>query len=178
MKHRSQLARTQLILGILMVVLGIAALIRPLSLLTGFVIACGIMAIILGIFDIVFYIRAERFSGAGPLTAVITGVLSIMVGVMLLIFPDAGRMVLCVLFPIWFIAHSAAQLAQADILRLTSARGYYLLSVITAIIGIILGFLLLLQPLLSGVALGWMIGLYLILLGAAGIVLSFSRHNL
>ena len=106
MIKRSGLLWIELIGGILLLILGIATFVRPEGAITGIVIIYGIFAVLTGIADITFYCRIERHTGIGSAISLITGILSVMAGIMLLAYPRAGEWVLSFLFPIWFIALS------------------------------------------------------------------------
>ena len=104
MRRKSGFGWLELILGILLVILGIFSMIKPNTALTGIVIVYGIAAIVIGISDIMMYVRVERYTGFGPMVSLIGGILSVMSGVMLFVYPNAGKWILSLLFPIWFIA--------------------------------------------------------------------------
>ena len=126
-------------------------------------------------FLIIMYIQVERYTGFGPYLSLIPGILSIMSGVMLLIYPGAGMAVLTILFPIWFIAHCISRLAHLGVIRFLSGAGEYYFTLIVNIIGLILGFLMILRPMLSLTAVGCIAGAYLILLGIDSVVMAVSR---
>ena len=58
----------------------------------------GIVALIMGIADIVLYVRVERYTGFGPMVSLVSGILSVMAAMMLLVYPNAGKWVLSMLF--------------------------------------------------------------------------------
>ena len=120
------------------------------------------------------YIQVERYTGFGPYLSLIPGILSIMSGVMLLIYPGAGMAVLTILFPIWFIAHCISRLFQLHLIRITAGSGIYYFTMIVSIIGLILGFMMLFRPVLTLLSASYIAGIYLILLGIDGIVMAFS----
>lgn len=88
MKKLSGFGWLELAVGILLVILGIWAFMNPQMAMTGMIFAYGIAAIIMGITDIVMYIRVERYTGLGPLISLISGILSVMSGIMLLVYPE------------------------------------------------------------------------------------------
>lgn len=175
MRRRSGFGWLELVIGILMILLGILAFARPDTALTGMVFAYGIAAIVMGIADIVLYIQVERYTGLGPVLSLISGILSVMSGIMLIVYPKAGMLVLTVLFPLWFIAHCISRLAHVGHIRFVAGKGIYYFSLIIYIIGLILGFMMLLSPLFTLTAVSYLAGTYLILLGIDAIVIAFSR---
>lgn len=117
MRRRSRYGWLELIEGILLILLGVITLFRPGNVLKGVTIIYGIMAVVTGISDIVFYAKTERYMGFGPTVALVSGILSILTGLMLLMYPNAGELVLVLLLPIWFIAHSISRLTHLPLVR-------------------------------------------------------------
>lgn len=91
MRDRSGFGWLALIVSILLVLLGIATFIWPEAALESFVMVYGVLAVATGIMDIAFYARVERHTGFGPMTALVSGILSVMCGFMLLVYPSAGQ---------------------------------------------------------------------------------------
>ena len=174
MKKRSGFGWMELIEGVLLIILGVLNLIRPQNALTGIVMIFGLIAVITGIADIVFYIKMEMHTGFGPTIALISGILSVIAGFMLLVYPNACKWVLALLIPIWFIAHCISHLSHLNIIRITAGSSYYYFSLIINIIGLVLGFLMLIRPVIAVVSVGYIIGIYLILLGIDSIVRAVS----
>lgn len=174
MKRRSGFGWLELILGILLILLGIFTLASPDLALTGLVVVYGIIAIVMGIADIVLYVRLERYIGFGPVVSLISGILSVMSGFMLLVYPNAGKWVLSLLFPIWFIAHCISRLSHLQTIRMTAGNGMYYFTLIVNIIGLILGFMMLLRPVFTLLSVTYIVSLYLILLGVDSIAIAIS----
>ena len=91
MKRKNGFGWSELIVGVLLILLGIFAFIRPESMLTGAVVIYGVIAIVMGIEDLVVYARLSRFIGFGPMLSLISGILSVMCGVMLIANPNVGK---------------------------------------------------------------------------------------
>ncbi|MEI3101575.1 MAG: DUF308 domain-containing protein [Oscillospiraceae bacterium] len=72
----------------MLVALGIFASETPALALKGVVIVCGLAAIIMGIADIMLYISVERFTGFGPSLSLVSGILSVIAGIMLAAYPE------------------------------------------------------------------------------------------
>ena len=97
-----------------------------------------------------------------------------MTGVMLAAYPEAGVLVLTILFPIWFMAHCISRLAHLGHIRFVAGNGIYYFTMAVNIIGLLLGFLMLLNPLSTLTAIRLFAGFYLILLGIDSVVTAFS----
>lgn len=175
MRRRSGYGWFELIIGIMLVVLGIFTFIRSGSTLTGIVILYGLVAVITGISDLIFYVRTERYTGFGSAVSLISGIFSIMAGVMLLVYPGAGRWVMVLLLPLWFIAHCVSRLSHLNFIRVTAGEIYYWFALIVNIIGIILGIMMIVRPMLSLFSAGFLIGTYLILLGVDNIMVGAGK---
>ena len=99
MRRRSGFGWLELAIGIILIALGILVFLKPDLALTGMVFAYGIAAVVMGIADIVLFIEFQRYTGFGPILALVSGVLSVMSGLMLVVYPGTGALVLTVLFP-------------------------------------------------------------------------------
>ena len=117
--------------------------------------AVGILLILLGIFTFV----------------------SVMVGVMLLIYPGTAEWVISIMLPVWFIAHCVSRLAHIGMLRKEMGKGFAVSMALLNAAGLLLGVAMLLDPVLSLISLGYIIGFCLILLGAESVARAFERRK-
>ena len=166
--------------GVLLILLGLFTFLRPGSLLTGIVAVYGLIAVITGVEDILIYIKLEKYTGFGPLVSLISGILSVMCGCMLLLYPGAGKWIMSLLFPIWFMAHCISRLTHGYILRMTGRKFFYYFSLIVNIAGLILGFLMFFHPMLTFMTMrfmGYVVAVYLILLGIDSIAAALGRRD-
>lgn len=166
----------ELILGILLILLGIYTFANPSAAMTGVTVVYGTLALITGIVDIIFYVKLEQRTGFGPAFSLVGGILSIIVGILILCNIAAGAWTLVILFPIWFIAHCVARLTHLPYIRLTVGNGYYYFTLAVNILGLILGFLMIFNPYLSFLSISYLIGFYLLFLGIDSLV--FAIHLL
>lgn len=178
MKKYSGFVWMELIVGVLLILLGVYTFLRPGSLLTGIVAVYGLIALITGVHDILSYIRLEKYTGFAPLMSLISGIFSVMCGCMLLLYPGAGKWILSLLFPIWFIAHCISRLAHVYIIRMTGHKFLYYFALTVNIAGVVLGFLMFFNPMLTFMTMrfmGYVVAVYLILLGIDSIAAAFDR---
>lgn len=175
MRNRSGFGWIEFITGVCMILLGIFSLTSPGSMFASLTILYGVIAIITGVCDIVFYIKAERYTGFGPVVALVCGILSVMAGVMLLTHPEAGVWAASILFPLWFITHCVSRLSHLDLIRITAGTFYFYFSLVVNVLGLILGASMMFEPVFTIFAAGVLIGIYLILSGIESIVLAFSE---
>lgn len=163
----------ELMAGIVMIALGIVSLARPSLAVTGLVYAYGAAGVIVGVADILRYIRVERYTGFGPMVSLVAGVLSVMAGVVILVNPRVGMAVFSLLFALWFITHCVSRLASLSRVRLAAGRGAYYAALVLNLMGLVLGAVLVVLPTASLLALGYLAAGYLIVLGAESLVMAF-----
>ena len=166
MRGRSRFGWSQFIMGVCLVLLGVFTFLRPRSIFDGIAVVYGAAAVVTGICDIVIYIKEERFTGFGPVVSLVAGILSVMTGI--------AEGVVALLFPLWFIAHCISRLAHSAIIRFVAGSFYYYFSLVVNIVGLVLGFLMLLQPILTFLTLGYLIALCLVAFGIDCILMAFS----
>ena len=169
MKREGGFGWSELIAGILLILLGVFTFARPESMLSGLVVVYGIIAIALGIEDIVVYVRLSRFTGFGPMLSLIAGILSVMCGIMLMANPNAGIWVLTVLLPV-----------AGYVIWGFSLLFYYYFSLLLNILGLILGFMMLFSPMLSFLtirAISYLVAVYLVLFGIESVIAAFARKK-
>ena len=87
MRRRSGFGWLELVLGIILMVLGVLTFAQPDLALTSMVFAYGIAAVVMGVADIILYVQVERYIGFGPILSLISGILSVMSGIMLVVYP-------------------------------------------------------------------------------------------
>lgn len=169
----------ELLSGILLVLLGIFTFVNPGKLLTGFILVYGLLALLTGISDIVFYVKTEYHIGFGPTISLVSGTLSILSGLMLLFYPGIAKWAMAVFFPLWFIAHCISRLSHLGYLSQFLGSGYCISRTVINVVGLILGCVLLIFPNTSFMTLNYLVGIYLILMGIDSItfVCGGSRHR-
>lgn len=91
------------------------------------------------------------------------------------VYPNAGKWVLSLLFPIWFIAHCLSRLSHLNTIRFIAGNFVYWFTMIVNIIGLVLGIVMIFSPNISVAAVAYIVGAYLVLFGIDCIILAFSR---
>lgn len=76
MKRHTGYGWLELIEGILLIILGALAIASPGGILRWITIFYGVMAIVTGITDIIFYAKSERYIGFAPCVSLAAGVIS------------------------------------------------------------------------------------------------------
>lgn len=174
MKRRSGYGWLQLIIGIILIICSIMSFAHIGTALRSVIFLYGCIAVFTGINDIIFYIRVSEFLGFGPMLSLISGIVSVMTGVLIMVYPGAGEMILAFLFPIWFLAHCISHLSQAGFVRRRGGAVSYYCVMIANIIGIILAIFMLLRPVITLMSLNIIIGIYLLILGIESLILGIE----
>ncbi len=177
MTRRSKFGWVELVLGTLLIILGIFTLANPNTALTTFVYIYGFFAIISGIADITLYIKLQKRYGLGPVAALISGILSAIVGIIILFNPFTMKIVLAVLFPIWFIIHCVSRLGNLNFTRVVAGNAQYWISLILNVLGLVLGILLMVNPFVSLTTLVYIAAFYLLLSGISSLALGLSKFG-
>lgn len=177
MNKRTAFDWSEFIIGILMIVMGVVTFVRPTLTVTTMVVLYGLIAIIMGICDIVIYVRGERYVGFGSMLTLIFGVISLLSGVMLISHPSTGRLLLLIIFPIWFISHCVSRISRLGIERFLMPKAMYWISLCINIAGIILGVLMIFSPAFSITGISVVVGIYLLLGGIDSIISVFNERS-
>lgn len=83
-----------------------------------------------------------------------------------------GASFIAVIFAVWFIFDAITQLATANFFKRLD-KGYYWVIVILSILSLIMGIMLLFNPMLSALTIVWIISIYLITIGILKIIQAF-----
>lgn len=172
MERRRSVDWPALILGILFILVSLLSFSDPVGDLISLVIFFAIFAIIKGVYELIARNALKNLTGYKAFFPIIIGVVDIIVGIYLLFNLNIGVAVLPFVFAIWFIIDSVFSLFTLDLAK-TFSRGYFWFALIMNILGIILGFMLLSNPLVSALTLGFLVGVYLMIFGITQIIYAF-----
>ena len=175
MKYEHRYLFVEILEGVLLVMLGVATMLRTEQVLDSLTLIFGILAVITGLADVMFYIRLERHTGFRPAVSLVSSILSIMLGCALIAHPNVGTGIMLIIFPIFIIAHCIARLTHLNIVRYVAGEVSFWLTLISNTVGLILGVILLFDPALSA-ALGVILGVDLILLGIEAVVFAIDCY--
>ncbi|MCI5812872.1 MAG: DUF308 domain-containing protein [Limosilactobacillus coleohominis] len=160
------------VLGILFVILGCVSMYHVDTTLRFVSILFGIGAILKGIYEIWLRQTVDNLLNHKSVWLIVMAILDIILGIIFLFFHSVGALTIAYVFAIWFIIDCFGQLQVASFYR-EFRKGYYWLLVVLNVIGIVLGIVLLFNPMLSAIMLVWLIATFLILIGVLAIVASF-----
>lgn len=162
----------KLLMGILSVILAFFVISNPAASVLSLTWIIGVFLIINGVmrFSNRNTLRSMGMSNTGMLT--FSAVLDIILGLIILFVPASGEIYIWIVLSLALIMDSAFELFAAGIIKQAST-GLYWFTVILAVLGIILGFILLFNPILTlGVAV-LLLGAYFLVYGIMDIVTAF-----
>ena len=170
--HRS--ANWVIAFGVALILIGTLAILAPLA--TGIAIetVVGVLFILGGIAELVYAIRAAAFGGA--MLAAVSGLLSLVCGVLMVLHPIMGLAFLTLLLAGYFVADGIARIVLASQMRALPGWGWMLFD---GIVTIALAVVIFSQwPISGNWAIGILVGINLLLTGWAILAAGLAAKNL
>lgn len=162
-----------LLIGILFILGGFLSFSRPDKTLHLLSVIIGVVFLFDGIFELTIRRRFLRSLGEGTGWIVVLGILNIILGIIFIFHPGFGTLYIAIIFAIWFILDSIMEFSVGRLFKGVSG-GYYWLTIIFSILGIVLGVILLFSPVVSALTVVWIISMFLIIFGVLKIVQAFN----
>jgi uncharacterized membrane protein HdeD (DUF308 family) len=153
------------IAGLVSIVLGIALLANPGASLKTVIYLFGIMVVVYGLARIVAGLRGHMESKSA---GVVGGLFAIVLGVMIMAWPKMSALTLIYLIGGWAIVTGVVDIGGAFISKAGGAHRIWM--VIVGLVSMVFGLVLFFNPGEGGLALLWLIGVYLIVLGFIRII--------
>ncbi|MDS1269996.1 HdeD family acid-resistance protein [Lipingzhangella sp. LS1_29] len=160
--------------GVAALVFGILALVWPELTLVVLVILVGVFFLVDGVFLV-----TGAISGAAQghrWLPVFQGVLSLIFGGLVLLWPEVSALVLLMFIAAWALATGVVQIVTALRLR-RELTGEWLL-VLSGLLSVLFGIALLVWPAVGAIAVAWLIGCYVIVLGVMWFVLGLQLRRI
>lgn len=157
--------------GALAIVFGIVALTSPITTAIVLAVVIGVFAVVDGVIDLIDAIRHRGAPGVG--LRVFLGVISLLFGLIILIWPGKTLGFMVVLIAIWSILIGVLQIVANVSIR-KDAPGAWIWGAVSGAIGLIFGIVVLFNLGIGLVALIWLIGIWAIVFGLALIVLGLQ----
>ncbi len=162
-----------LLLGIIYIIVAIIAFKDPTASLLSISILLGIAVILSGIGEITISKTINRYYPDDNYNLrLISGIVQIILGVVILVDINTTFVALPYIFAIWFIFTSTMGIILANPLRLI-ANGIWTTLLVLNILGIILGVMMISNPLSGYITIVMLVGLYFLILGIRTIIHSF-----
>lgn len=162
----------ELVLGIIYLLVALICFRSPDSTLVSLSVLMGILAILSGVGEITLRNNLNKYYGDGSNIKVISGVLQIILGVLIIVNKDSAFIALPYIVAFWFIFACIIGLITALPIRLISKTIFTILLVIN-IIGIIIGILLIKNPLSTMLTVVALLGVYFLLMGTKKVIQAF-----
>ena len=157
--------------GALLILFGIIAMVWPGKTALVLAVIIGIFAVVDGIVDLIDAIRHRGTPGVG--LRVFLGIVSLLFGIIILVWPDKTLAFMVILIAIWAILIGALQIIANVGIR-KEAPGAWVWGVIAGAIGLVFGIVVLFNLGIGLVSLVWLIGIWAIVFGVALIVLGLQ----
>ncbi|MDK4211202.1 DUF308 domain-containing protein [Enterococcus mundtii] len=173
MKESRKIDWGSLVLGILFVLVSLISFRDPVGNLVAIVIVFAIFAILKGLFELFLRSRVKELTGYKGKMPMVIGIIDLLIGIFFIFNIGAGVVALPYVFAVWFIIDSVLALFTADLFRGIS-EGHYWFTVVINVLGILLGIMLLFNPLSSALTLSFLVGFYFMVVGINQIVYALS----
>ena len=154
--------------GIAAILFGLAAFVWPGLTLELLVLLFAIYVLVDGVVSIVAFLRRP---GQSP-SMLVGGIVSIVAGVVAIIFPGLAALSVVILIAAWAILTGVAEILLT--FRLRERLTVELLWVLAGLASIVFGIVLIVFPAAGALALIWFIGAYALFIGVLLVILGFS----
>lgn len=160
------------ILGVLSIVLAFFAFNHPVVSIVSVTILFGVGAILKGLYEIFVRRKVRQFVGYSSVFVVIMGIIDILIGIFFLFNRTGGLIALPLVFAFWLIFDSIGTLLTASIVRKYNNNQFWF-TLLIGILGVVIGFLLLNNPLSAYLTIAALVGIYFMVNGILNIVYAF-----
>lgn len=161
------------VLGLLLVILGTVGIAAPLVLTQAVILVLGVLVLLAGIFQTAHAFLALRWNGF--ILEFLLGILDIVFGLFMIVWPVEAAKVITFLLAAWFIVSGSFRMAAATVIRFPNWGWTLLGGIVSALLGVLV---LLGWPETGEIFLGLCIGIALIFQGWSWIMLSLSLRRL
>ena len=164
-----------LITGICFIIVSFIAFKNPYASLASLVIYFGIIAIVKGVGGVFIYKKIKDFTRLNIKLFFWISIIDIILGLILMFNIEAAVSVVPFVFAIWFIIDSINDISFGRYLRFIPGR-LYELNIAINIITLILGIMMLYNPLSASFTVVYLIGMYLTISGVKYIAYAFEHE--
>jgi len=163
-----------LFFGIITLVLGVLALAWPGHTLIAIAVVFGVQLVVMGVFRFVASFAYPDLSGGTRVLYALLGVLSLIIGLYALRHVLITIVALALLLGIFWVVNGTTELFTAISQRELPNRGW---NIFSGILGIIAGFILLVYPAISVLALAIVVSVWLIVYGMMLVSVAFQMRS-
>jgi uncharacterized membrane protein HdeD (DUF308 family) len=163
-----------IIRGVLAIIFGLIALLAPIATAVVLAVVIGAYAIVDGVFHI---IEAIRHRGSSSMVLrIVLGAVSILFGILVLVWPGISLAILVILVAIWAIIIGVLQIMSSVRHRAVPHSGW-VWGIIGGALSLLFGILVLIRPGAGLVSIIWIIGIWAIVWGITLIVLGVQLRK-
>lgn len=167
LKKLNQIINEAIGISIIFLLLGIIFLIFPNISIK--IVAYLIAIILIGSGIYLTYLEIYTKSFLLPIDTLLNGILSILFGIIILIYPDVFKIMIPIILGTYFILDSIFKLKLVVLLRRVDNKSW-IVTLLLTILSIICGIILILNPIDSSIALALFAGITLIIYSLSGII--------
>ena len=163
-----------LVTGVIAILIGIAAIILPFLTTIAIEFILALILLIAGVNNIIHALNSSRFKGMTM--RFLSGILYVVLGLILLMFPMKGALTLTVILAVLFMVSGVFKIAQSMLLKpLQSWKWLFLSGILSFVLGVIIWLAL---PDAASWVIGLLVGIELVLSGSTMTTYAMSlRHE-
>jgi uncharacterized membrane protein HdeD (DUF308 family) len=156
--------------GVVAILFGLVAVTMPVAAFLTLVVMFGVFAILDGVFAL--YVAAHTHAGGAIIAR---GVVSILAGVVTLVWPQISSFVLLLLIASWAVVSGGLEVVVAA--RHRSHIPHVGLVIFEGVLSIAFGILLFMSPLSGAIVLGLWVGAYALVFGVILLAAAWQTHS-
>jgi uncharacterized membrane protein HdeD (DUF308 family) len=161
--------------GVVAVIFGVVALMRPGQTLQALVLVFGAFALVDGIFAMVAGIASYRYFERWW-AVLLEGVVGVVIGLLTFFWPNITALVLLYFIAAWALITGIFEIVAAIQLRRVITGEWML--ILGGLLSIIFGILLFVFPGAGAVSVIWLLGIYAIVFGVSELIFAFRLRGL
>lgn len=160
--------------GAALLIMGVIILCVPSSLLTALVVLFGVIVVVSGAFELYTANKIHKLTGRRTTAHVVSGAISLIAGVLLVCTPAIGQWMIAFAFALWLITQCLSRIADFSFIKQTSGTVSAVVTLVLNVLGVLLGVVLVFNPVLFTLSVGVLLGLSLVVLGIGSVVKAFT----
>lgn len=168
-KASSGLRIIEILLGLIALVIGVLVLVYPGMTTATIIILLAIALLIIGLFRFFWGFGARNVSGSARSTAILIGIVAVIIAVLILVFPVFATGTAVILIDIGILVYAIGRIAIGLSAGGNESMGLRSLQIIAGVFLLIIGTVVLIYPGLGAAFLGFLLGIAFLIIGFEGI---------
>ena len=161
--------------GVIAIAFGIIALVSPIATALALAVIIGIFAVADGVVEIIDGVRHRHYGGSGLRIAM--GVITLVFGFVVLVWPDKTTTVLIYLVAVWAILVGIVQFVVSFMLRSIPGSGWGW-GAFVGLLTFLFGILVIAQPSAALTTIIWLLGIFALISGVLLVALGLQIRRL